>query len=96
MDLLGAPLVVKDHNSKTAIITKVGRKYIHVIPMKSGKLTMKKMTSQQYIKAKFEVLDIPMLDAVRKFLAHAGGYTEAVKAELERVQNECGTKLPNP
>jgi hypothetical protein len=90
MDLIGAPLVVKDHNSKTAIITKVGRKYIHVIPMKSGKLTMKKMTYQQYIKTKFEVLDIPVLTAVHKFLQHAGGYTEAVKTELERVKNECG------
>ena len=89
MDLIGAPLIVKDHNSKTAIITKVGRKYIHVVPMKSGKLTMKRMTYQQYIKAKFEVLDIPVLSAVNKFLAHAGGYTEAVNTELERIKNEC-------
>ncbi len=91
MDLIGAPLVVKDHNSKTAIITKVGRKYIHVIPMKSGKLTMKKITPQQYIKAKFEVLNISLVDAITKFLNHAGGYTEAVKTELERVKNECST-----
>lgn len=95
MDLIGAPLVVRGHNSNTAIITKVGRKYIHVIPMKSGKLTMKKMTYQQYVKADFEVLNIEVLTAVNKFLNHAGGYTEAVKAELERVQNECSTQLSN-
>lgn len=77
------PCVVIDHNAKTAIVVKAGRKYIHVIPMKSGKLTVKRMTPRQYEQANYKVLEDKLKIALEKYLNHAGGHTDTALKELE-------------
>jgi len=80
--LEGIPCVVKDHNSKTAIVIKQGRKYIHVVPRSSGKLTVKRYTERQYINQQYQILDVDLLRAVDSFLAHGAGLTDTATNEL--------------
>ena len=80
------PSVVKDHNSKTSIVFKQGRKYIQLISMKSGKLTVTKLTEPQYVKKDYKVLDTPIEDAIAAYLVHSGGYTETAKQALLMLQ----------
>lgn len=76
------PCVVKDYNAKTAIVYKVGRKFIYLIPMKSGKLTVTKLTAFKYVQNNYVVLDTPMESALFLFLRHSGGHTETAKQAL--------------
>lgn len=87
--MIATPYVVVDHNSKTAIVVRTGRKYIHVIPMKSGKLTVKRLTPRQYEQAGYTALEIDFAAALDKFLLHAGGYTDTAKRELEALKVEA-------
>lgn len=80
------PVVVKDHNSKTAIITRMGRKYAYVVFMKSGKLTLGKLTFVQLHNKQFKILSIDAMNAVDQFLAHSGGLTQSARLELEAVK----------
>ena len=77
---------MKDTNSKTAIVVRSGRKYIHVIPMKSGKLTVKRMTPKQYENASYKVMDVDVKVVVEKYLAHSGGHTDTALKELEGLK----------
>lgn len=81
--MLELPCVVRDHNSKTSIILRQGRKFTHTIPMKSGKLTVRKLTAVQFANQKFVILDIPLEEAVDRYLAHSGGHTETALKELQ-------------
>lgn len=85
MDLT-VPCVVKDPNSKTAIVYKVGRKFIYTIPMKSGKLTVTKLTESDFAKKKYKVMDTPVSSALATYLRHAGGHTESAKQALESIR----------
>jgi hypothetical protein len=76
------PRVVKDHNSKTAILFKEGRKFIHFIPMKSGKLTVKRLPIVRFF-TMYQDANIPVEHAVSSYLKHSGGMTEAVRTALE-------------
>lgn len=76
------PIVVIDHNAKTAIVLRTGRKFIHTIPMKSGKLTVRKITEQQYESRGYEMINIGVYEAVEQYLAHSGGHTDTAKHEL--------------
>jgi len=84
--MLPIPCVVKDHNSKTSIVIRQGRKFIHTIPMKSGKLTVKKLTLTQVSNQQFTVLDIPLDEALTIYLNHSGGHTETALKELMYLQ----------
>jgi hypothetical protein len=84
MDLT-VPCVVKDHNSKTAIVYKIGRKFIYLIPMKSGKLTITKLTESDFVKKKYVVMDTPVSAALVTYLRHAGGHTESAKQALQSI-----------
>ena len=84
MDLT-VPCVVKDPNSKTAIVYKVGRKFIYTIPMKSGKLTVTKLTESDFAKKKYKVMDTSVSSALVTYLRHAGGHTESAKQALESI-----------
>jgi hypothetical protein len=79
------PCVVRDHNSKTAIAIREGRKFFHLIPMKSGKLTVKKLTPKQFWH-QYEVTPIDPSQAVAKYLAHSGGHTDTARQELLMLQ----------
>jgi hypothetical protein len=85
---LQLPSVVKDHNSKTAIVYKIGRKFIYLIPMKSGKLTVTKLTESEYTKKRYIVLDTPVSSALVTYLRHAGGHTTSAKQALESIVKE--------
>ena len=87
MDLT-VPCVVKDPNAKTAIVYKVGRKFIYTIPMKSGKLTITKLTESDFLKKKYYVMDTPVSSALLTYLRHAGGHTESAKQALESIREQ--------
>lgn len=76
------PYIVQDHNAKTYLVIRAGRKFIHTIPMKSGKLTIRKLTYTQYKAAQFKVLDLDISVAIDRFLKHSGGHTETALNEL--------------
>jgi len=76
------PIVVIDHNAKTAIVLRTGRKFIHTIPMKSGKLTVRKITEQQYENRGYQMINVGVYEAVQQYLAHSGGHTDTAKQEL--------------
>lgn len=78
------PRVVKDHNSKTAILFKEGRKFIHFIPMKSGKLTVKRLPIVRFF-TMYQDADIPVEHAINSYLKHSGGMTEAVSKILKEL-----------
>jgi hypothetical protein len=81
------PRVVKDHNSKTAILFKEGRKFVHFIPMKSGKLTIKRVPIVRFFNT-YQDADIPLERAVATYIKHSGGHTESALKELTIMQ-EC-------
>ena len=85
---LQIPSVVKDHNSKTAIVYKQGRKFIYLIPMKSGKLTVTKLTESEFVRKQYTVLDTPVSGALVTYLRHAGGHTMSAKQALESIIKE--------
>ena len=85
---LQIPSVVKDHNSKTAIVYKQGRKFIYLIPMKSGKLTVTKLTEAEFVKKQYIVLDTPVSSALITYLRHSGGHTTSAKQALESIKKE--------
>ena len=81
------PRVVRDHNSKTAIMFKEGRKFVHLIPMKSGKLTVKRLPIARFY-ATYQDADVALNHAVASYLKHSGGHTETALKELQIMQ-EC-------
>lgn len=85
---IAVPCVVKDPNSKTAIVYKVGRKFIYTIPMKSGKLTITKLTESDFIKKKYTVVDTPVSGALLTYLRHSGGHTESAKQALQSIMEQ--------
>jgi hypothetical protein len=80
------PRVVKDHNSKTAILFKEGRKFVHFIPMKSGKLTVKRLPILRFYTL-YQDADIPLAHAVNSYLKHSGGHTDTALKELNLMQD---------
>lgn len=80
------PCVVIDHNSKTAIVYKVGRKFIYLIPMKSGKLTVTKLTKSAFDNRGFSISDTPVSSALVTYLRHSGGHTQTAKQALESIR----------
>lgn len=80
------PCVVKDHNSKTAIVYKVGRKFIYLIPMKSGKLTVTKLTKSAFTNKGYTVSDAPVSGALVTYLRHSGGHTQSAKQALDAIR----------
>lgn len=80
------PRVVRDHNSKTAILFKEGRKFVHYIPMKAGKLTVKRLPLARFY-SMYEDASIDAVKAAQAYLNHSGGVTEAVRTALEEIVN---------
>lgn len=80
------PRVVRDHNSKTAILFKEGRKFVHFIPMKSGKLTVKRLPLARFYSI-YEDASIDVVKAAGAYMNHGGGITEAVRTALEEILN---------
>jgi hypothetical protein len=85
---MNIPCVVVDHNAKTAIITRSGRKYLYMIPLKSGRLTVRKLTPLQFQAKGYESLDTDIHEAVSRFMRHSGGLTTAAEVELEAVKQQ--------
>lgn len=78
------PRVVKDHNSKTAIMFKEGRKFVHFIPMKSGKLTVKRLPLARFYMM-YQDADIELLHAAKSYINHSGGHTDAALTALKEM-----------
>jgi hypothetical protein len=56
--------------------------------MKSGKLTIVKLTAYQYDKKQYTVLDTPVSAALLTYVRHAGGHTESARQALEAIMKE--------
>lgn len=82
------PCVVIDHNSKTAIAYKIGRKFIYLIPMKSGKLTVTKLTKSAFANKGYKVSELPVSGALVTYLRHSGGHTLSARQALESIRDE--------
>ena len=82
------PYVVKDHNSKTAVVLREGRKYIFLVAMKSGRLTVTKLTPKQFEKAGYAVVQTNVKEVIDRYLRHAAGLTDTAVKELEGAK-EC-------
>ena len=80
--VITVPSVVINHNAKTAIVYKRGRKFIYTIPMKSGKLTVTKLTEKQFENQSYKLMDTAIDQAVFLYLNHGGGHTDTAKAVL--------------
>lgn len=91
---MNIPCVVVDHNAKTAIVTRAGRKYLYMVPLKSGRLTVRKLTPLQFEAKGYNPLDTDIEEAVDRFIHHSGGLTMAAALELGvvmlQVQSEQG------
>lgn len=79
------PSVVIDHNAKTSIIVKEGPKYVHLVTMRSGKLTVTSMTREQLNKLGLRPLPTDVNSAIKAFLNHSGGLTQTAEYELRRI-----------
>lgn len=77
------PYVVKDHNSKTAVVLREGRKYIFLVAMKSGRLTVTKLTPKQFEKAGYVALATDVKEVINRYLGHVAGLTDTAIKELE-------------
>jgi hypothetical protein len=77
------PYVVKDHNSKTAVVIREGRKYIFLVAMKSGRLTVTKVTPKQYERAGYVVVPTEVGAVIKRYLGHSAGLTDTAVRELE-------------
>jgi hypothetical protein len=75
--------VVKDHNSKTAVVLREGRKYIFLVAMKSGRLTVTKLTHKQFERAGFVTLVTDVKEVIDRYLSHVAGLTDTAIRELE-------------
>lgn len=80
--LITVPSVVINHNAKTAIVYKCGRKFIYTIPIKSGKLTITKLTEKQFENTGYKRMDTALNQAVFLYLNHGGGHTDTARAVL--------------
>jgi hypothetical protein len=80
--VITVPSVVINHNAKTAIVYKQGRKFIYTIPIKSGKLTVTKLTEKQFENKGYVLMNTAIDQAVFKYLNHTGGHTDTAKAVL--------------
>ena len=85
-DNLILPCVIKDHNAKAAIVVRHGRKYVFLVAMKSGKLTLTKQNFRQYEKNNYTILDADVKEVVARYLAHSGGLTDTARKELEAIK----------
>jgi hypothetical protein len=56
--------------------------------MKSGKLTVTKLTESEFNKKRYVVLDTPVSAALLTYLRHAGGHTTSAKQALESIMKE--------
>lgn len=79
------PCVAVDPNAKTTILARQGRKFYYVVPMQSGRLTVKKLTAQQVLNRRYKLIDVDIVYAVNMFLKHSGGLTKAAEAELKAL-----------
>ena len=77
------PYVVKDHNSKTAVVIREGRKYIFLVAMKSGRLTVTKLTPKQFEKAGYVTLVTDVKEVINRYLSHVAGLTDTAIKEVE-------------
>jgi hypothetical protein len=56
--------------------------------MKSGKLTVTKLTESEFVKKQYTVLDTPVSSALITYLRHSGGHTTSAKQALESIMKE--------
>lgn len=82
------PYVVKDHNSKTAVVIREGRKYIFLVAMKSGRLTVTKLTPKQFEKAGYVTLVTDVKEVINRYLSHVAGLTDTAIRELKEARGD--------
>jgi hypothetical protein len=77
------PVVVWDRERHTAICLGQGPTYVRLIEMRSGELTVSRLTEDDFAARGFAPLAYDVPNAVRRFLAHPGGVSTAARAALQ-------------
>jgi hypothetical protein len=75
--------VIIDRNRRSAIITRQGQKYVHLVQLSEGELTTSRLTDEELDGRGFRPLaGYPLDRAVNLYLNHNGGVSDAARREL--------------
>jgi hypothetical protein len=78
-------MVLIDHNRHTAIVLSHGPVWVTCVRMQDGLLTTGRLSRDQMSTEGWRELDYPTDKAIRQYLRHPGGLSEAAKRELETL-----------
>ena len=75
--------VIIDRNRRSAIVTRQGHKYVHLVQLSEGELTTSRLTDEELHDRGFQPLaGYPLDRAVNLYLNHCGGVSDAARREL--------------
>lgn len=78
--------VIIDRNRRSAIITRQGHKFVHLVQLTEGELTTSRLTDEELHDRGFQPLpNYPLDRAVGLYLAHQGGVSDAARRELTNL-----------
>jgi hypothetical protein len=77
--------VLVDHNRRTAIVVRMGRKLTHLVPLEEGELVLRSLSPAELAHRGFRPIDYPLKKAVRVYLKHAGGISPKAKQALRAL-----------
>lgn len=78
--------VMIDRNRHTAIVISRGTKWIHIVELGEGPLTLSRISEDQIKERGFKPLEnYPLEKAVGLYLQHNGGVSDAARRELSRL-----------
>lgn len=75
--------VYRDKNAHHAIVYKIGKTRISFVELKKGRLVTRSLPDIKFFGVRqFERIEYPVDRAVKNFLAHGGGVSEAARRAL--------------
>lgn len=81
-------VVMINHESRTALVIKVGHKLTHLVPMGEGELVLRALTNDEMRANGFRILEgYPFKRAARLYLKHAGGLTPKTRKAIKEALN---------
>ena len=83
-------MVLIDRSGRTAILIRQTESALRLIEMDAGELALSRMSEDEFAERGFRPLDYPIGRAIRRFLAHAGGVSEAARKALEDAASHAG------
>lgn len=77
--------VLVDHNRRTAIVVRMGRKLTHLVPLEEGELVLRSLSPAEMEDRGFRPLDYQLKKAVRLYLKHASGISTKARKALRAL-----------